>query len=334
MKLTEQSYFGIGRVPIGIGAVLRGWDITEEHYRDPSKLPIVDFRAMTNACKHDCFHCFTDKDRKTLSFTEIKNVIDQLAEMGTHAIDYLGEGEPTLDRKFFEIIEYTSARGIQPVVFTDGATRLRNRDFVERLYQSGASVIPKCDSLQNAEYQNWVVGDRTGTYFDQRNEAIDNLINIGFNEVQEDGTTRLGFDMVISSRNIHEVERTLRYCRENNIWTVYAFHLPSGRSGSEGFDRSLVVSEEQKQGLREVVRSVDKEYGFKHPIWNNFATMPCVEFMQIYGDGRVSPCPGNEHIIGRVQETPIRELEQRILQRFPGHDRTTFDGHCPYRKKI
>lgn len=306
MGQTTKKYFGLGNVPIGIGAVLRGWDIIEEDYRDLSKLPVVDFRAMTGICPHDCFHCFTNKVKKTLSLGEIKRVIDELAEHKTHAIDYLGEGEPTIDRDFFEIIGHTSAKGIQPVVFTDGATKLRDREFVRRLYDSGASVCPKCDSLWNPEYQNWVVRDRTGRYFEQRNEAIENLINQGFNKVEEDGTTRLGFDMVISSRNIGEVERTLRYCRDNNLWAVFSFHLPSGRSGSGDFDKSLVVGEQEKKSMREIIGRVDNEYGFSHPIWNNFATFPCVEFMQIYGDGRVSPCPGNETIVGNVRQDSIR----------------------------
>lgn len=334
MKLTNENYVGIGRVPVGIGAVIRGWDIKEEDYRNPTKLPVVDFRAMTGACPHDCFHCFTDKDNKTLSLDEIKEVIDQLADMNTHAIDFLGEGEPTIDKDFFEIIEYTSSKGIQPIIFTDAATKMRDRSFVQRVYDSGASVAPKCDSLFNPEYQNWVVRDRTGKYFAQRNEAIDLLIEQGFNEVREDGTTGLGFDMVISNRNIHEAEQTLRYCRENNLWLVLSSFLPSGRSGSEDFDRSLVVNEEQKKRMREIVKKVDEEYGFTHPVWSNFATMPCVEFMQIYGDGRVSTCPGNETVVGNVREQTIQELEKRILEQFPCHNRTSFDGHCLYREKI
>lgn len=186
----------------------------------------------------------------------------------------------------------------------------------------------------NPNYQNWIVRDRTGNYFAQRNKAIDLLIEQGFNEVKEDGTTRLGFDMVLSSRNVHEAEQTLRYCRKNNLWLVLSWYLPSGRSGSKDFDRSFVVGEAEKSKLREKVRKIDGEYGFIHPIWNNFATMPCVEFMQIYGDGRVSACPGNEAIVGNIRDHSIRELEKRILEKFPCHYRTKFDGHCLYREKI
>lgn len=333
MKITKESYFGLGNVPVGIGVFIKGWDIKEEDYRNPIKLPVVDFRAMTEACPHDCFHCFTDKSKKTLSLEEITNVIDQLAEMNTHAINFVGEGEPTIDKDFFDIIEYTASKGIQPVIFTDAATKMRDRDFVKRVKKSGASVCPKCDSLFNPEYQNWVVRDKTGKYFDQRKEAIEILIEQGFNEIEEDGTTRLGFDMVVSKRSIGEVEKTLRYCRENNIWIVFTTYLPAGRSGSEGFDKSLILSAEEKRKMEEVITKVDKEYGLKHPIWNNLATTPCVEFMCIYGNGSVAPCVGNETIIGDVRTNHMRELEQRILEQFPCHNRATFDGNCLYRPK-
>ena len=98
---SEEVYIGLGKVPIGIGAVLKGWNITEEHFRNPNILSVVDFRAMTSACQWDCFHCFTEKQDKTLTLKEIKGLIDQLAEMKTKAIDFLGEGEPTLYKDFF-----------------------------------------------------------------------------------------------------------------------------------------------------------------------------------------------------------------------------------------
>lgn len=331
--LSDKTYVGFGKVPVGIGAVLRGWDITEQDFR--TKLPVVDFRAMTAACPHDCFHCFTDKRKRTLILKEIKRVIDEVAEMGARAIDFLGEGEPTIDKNFFEIVGYTSSKGVIPVVFTDAATKLRDRDFVQRLKDTGASVCPKCDSLFNTDYQNWVVSDKMGRYFDQRNESLRLLMEAGFNKVESDGTTRLGFDMVISSRNIGEVAETLRFCRRNNLWIVFSFYLPAGRSASSGFDRGLEPSIRARQEMRQAVLSIDRdEFGFNHMIWNNFATYPCVERIQIYGDGRVSPCPGNETIVGMVQERSIRELHQAILDQFPGHNPSCFDGHCLYRSRI
>lgn len=63
-KLTEEKYVGLGNVPIGVGAFIKGWNIEEKRYKDKKKLSVVNFRAMTEACPHDCFHCFTDKKKK------------------------------------------------------------------------------------------------------------------------------------------------------------------------------------------------------------------------------------------------------------------------------
>jgi MoaA/NifB/PqqE/SkfB family radical SAM enzyme len=161
------------------------------------------------------------------------------------------------------------------------------------------------------------------------------LIKEGFNKIEEDGTTRLGFDMVVSRKNMHETEKTLRYCRDNNMWVVFAFYLPSGRSGMEKFDKKLMLTKKEKNQIYKKIKEIDeKEYGFKHLVINNFGTIPCVEFMQIYGDGRVSPCPGNETIIGNVKTAPIKELKKKIIKKFPAHDLSTFDGYCPYREKL
>lgn len=335
-QLTKERYFGLGQVPKWIGAIIDGRNILEKEYKNPEQTQkVVDLRVMTSTCLHNCFHCFTDKMKNSLSLKEIKDIIDQLSEMNVKAIDFLGEWEPTLDKNFFEIIEYTAKKGIQPIVFTDAATKLTDRNFVKRIKDIWASICPKCDSLWNAEYQNWVVWDKKGEYFDQRNEAIKILMEEWFNEIRKDGSTHLWFDMVISKKNMHEVEKTLRYCRDNNIRIVFAFFLPSGRSWSQDFDKSIMLTEEEKDKLRNTVKKIDKEeYGFDHPVYNNFITMPCVEFIQIYWNGDVSPCPGNEYVVGNIKENSIQELGKRILRKYPHHNCETFDGHCLYRPFI
>ncbi len=349
MEFSNEKYIGVGNVPIGIGAQLKGWAIEEEKFRSPDNLPVVDFLAMTHACPHDCYFCFTCKIGKNISIDEIKRTIDQLAEAKAHAVNFVGEGEPTIDKDFFEILEYTASKNIQPVIFTDAATKLRDRDFVRRMRKTGASVAPKCDSLFNPIYQNWLVqskrlgpfGNLTDAqrevlkndeFFHQRNEAIQILMEEGFNEISPDGTTRMGFDMVITKANLHEVERTLRFCRDNNLWIVFAFFIPAGRSACADFDQSLTVSEEEKQTVRKLVQQTDRDdYGFEHDVYTNFITMPCVEFMQIRGNGDITPCPGNPTVIGNIRESTIRDAQKIMMERFPCHNPMVFDGKCLYR---
>jgi MoaA/NifB/PqqE/SkfB family radical SAM enzyme len=331
---SGKEYIGLGSVPIGIGAILRGWDFTETEFRAPHRLPVVDFRAMTGECRHRCFHCFTERGKKTLTLPEIKRVIDEIADLGARSIDFLGEGEPTLDDDYFEILRYTSSKGVIPIVFTDAATRMRKVAFVQRTFDIGATVCPKCDSLFNPGYQNMVVGDSTGAYFEQRNEALELLVKEGFSAVKSDGTTRLGFDMVVSSLNIHEVPMTLEYCRQRNIWVAFSCYLPVGLSAKENFNRNLRPNEKQKHQMRLEILRIDAEFDFNHPVYSNFATGPCVERLQIFGDGRVSPCPGNETVIGNVRDQSIQDLHRTLLKRFPDHNPLAFDGHCLYRRPI
>lgn len=335
-QLSKESYFGLGKVPIGIGAVLSGW------HGGPGS--VLDFRAMTEKCPHNCYHCFTDKRKKDLTSREIYEVIEQARDLGFTGINYLGEGEPTIDDNITNIVmntdnywrgKDTKRRMMWPIIFTDAATKLNkdNHHLVETLGLYDASICPKCDSLFNEEYQNWVVGDKTGRYFFQRNESIKYLMELGFNRVQEGGRTRLGFDMVVTKRNVDEVEQTLRYCRDNNLWIVFTTYLPAGRSGSKLFDDSLTLSKNELDKMRSTVQRVDAEYGFNHPIFNNFATFPCVEFMQIYGNGDVSPCPGNETIVGNVRTESLANLAKKIRERFPCHKLENQTGNCAYRSK-
>lgn len=335
MKYSDKEYFGLGRVPIGIGAVLKGWDITEEELRDPERLPIVDFRLMTDACPLNCLHCFTDKQKRTLTLEQIKWIIDQLAPYRPKGIDLEGEGEPTIDPYFFEVVEYIASKGIQPIVFTEAATKLRDRNFVKRLNEIGASISPKMDSFYNPSYENWITGDKTGHYFEKRNEAIRILMEEGFNEVRPDGTTRLGFDMVVSKLNLHEIPDILRFCRKNNLWIVFSLFLPVGRVLKNGFVKSLHMTEEDKNWLRETVQKIDaEEFGFKHPIYSNFGTGPCVEFIQVWGDGGISVCPGSDEKIGNILQDSVSEIRERLRAKFPKRDPHVYDGNCPFRPKI
>lgn len=324
--------FGIKKWKPGVGAMIKGWDISEERFRDPSKLPVVDLSILTNACPRDCGFCFTNKNRKTLTLKQVKNLLDQLADRDTYAVQYLGEGEPTLDKNFFEIIEYTFKKGIIPMVYSEAALRLVDIDFCKHLFDIGASVLPKCDSLFNEGYQNRIVRSRIsgkGSYFRLRNKAIKNLIEVGFNKVQSDGTTRLGFDMVLSYENYHEVEKTLRYCRNNNLYIMFAFHLTAGRTIHTANNEI-----QKRREISELVQLIDKEYGIERSLYNNFLTGPCKEYLMVRGDGRVQPCPGNEFVLGYVQEKTINELESILLNKFPCHNRISYSGNCPYRPQI
>jgi MoaA/NifB/PqqE/SkfB family radical SAM enzyme len=333
--ISKEKYQWLGKVPIGIGAIMKGWNIKESDFIDKNQLPVIDFRAMTHNCPHNCFHCFTDKNKKTLTLKEIKSVIDQLARLKTKAIDYLGEGEPTIDPDFLEIIKYTVKKKIQPIVFTDAATMLFDKKLVKELNKLKVTIVPKMDSLYNEKYQNFVVGDKTNTYFKKRNQAIELLMKEGFNRIEKDGSTRLGFDMVICKKNKKDIPRILRWCRQNNIFIVFANYLPAGRSGRSDFNNILALSKKELAIIKKQIIKIDKdEFNYDHTNLNinNFHTIGCMEYIQIYGDGRISPCSGCEVIIGNTRKDKIKDIVKLINTNYPRLAVNTRNGNCPFRE--
>ena len=47
--------------------------------------------------------------------------------------------------------------GITPIVYTEGSLKLQDKDFCKRLYDSGATVVLKVNSLVNYEYQDAIL---------------------------------------------------------------------------------------------------------------------------------------------------------------------------------
>jgi hypothetical protein len=63
---------------------------------------------------------------------------------------------------------------------------LLDKKLVKELNKLKVTIVPKMDSLYNEKYQNWVVGDKTNTYFKKRNQAIELLMKEGFNKIEKE----------------------------------------------------------------------------------------------------------------------------------------------------
>jgi AdoMet-dependent heme synthase len=69
-------------------------------------LPIAVHMDVTYRCNERCVHCYLDHDdHGEMTTTEIKDVLDQLAEAGVFFITFSG-GEVFMRRDFFEIVEH------------------------------------------------------------------------------------------------------------------------------------------------------------------------------------------------------------------------------------
>lgn len=78
---------------------------------------------LTETCNLRCIHCYEgdahkDTQRLRLTFTQWKNVIKQLRDIGCRRIEFIG-GEPTVYPQFEELLEYAAALGHGVEIFSN-----------------------------------------------------------------------------------------------------------------------------------------------------------------------------------------------------------------------
>jgi len=326
----------------GHGLVMRGWDFTRTQLATAAKDRLmlnVAFELGRNVCSLNCPGCFTEdassQNRKHPRTSEMSvearlRLIDATAELGTKTVNFVGAGEPTLDPNFYDLVERIGARGMRPVIFTEGS-RLTCTHYVSDLKALGTTVVIKVHSLRNRDYQNAAVG-RTGVwlygrdYFDLRGLAIQNLLAAGFTN---DDPTRLAFDIIAGRGNLNELTDLHRWCRVHNIMPIIITSIPIGR-GTITTSDSLTV--EQTTALTAELSRIDREeFGIEHRnIFPYGGGVPCtIRGFGVYVkiDGQVTVCPGNDEVIGNVMAEPLADIWTRAKAR-----NEVFTGRCPPRE--
>ncbi|MGI8666652.1 MAG: amino acid--tRNA ligase-related protein [Jatrophihabitans sp.] len=77
---------------------------------------------MTGACNADCAICFTDRRRKRDESTpQLRDrLLHEAAELGAQYVYVPGEGEPTIDRGWWQFLDSCRDAGLEAIVFSNG----------------------------------------------------------------------------------------------------------------------------------------------------------------------------------------------------------------------
>lgn len=330
----------------GRGLIMRGWNFSQAEVGAAlanGKILNPAIELCSNVCPWSCDFCFTEatlvgKKRRLsneLSLAQRIRLLEELAGLGARSINIVGAGEPTIDPYFFELLETIDRLGMTALVYTEGSLKLSNREFCRRVYDLGVTVVLKVNSLWQEEYQNSIlvsgnVSPHTPkfNYFKHRQQALENLIELGFNACSP---TRLAFDTIICRENIDEIERLHRFARHNNIFILLVNFLPSGRSAS-GHTNALSRAEQFNVFAR--LAEIDlTEYGInQRGIFPYAGSQPCLIrgtglFVKINGD--VLACPGETQPVGNFRRDSLRDTWDSLTD-----VRREFDGLCPPRERF
>lgn len=111
------------------------WQSFYESLRNSSATELADFAAarrteslgfivlmLTGVCNADCPICFTDRRRKPNELTpaDRSELLAQAAGLGAQYVYVPGEGEPTLDKGWWQFLEDCAELDLPAIVFTNG----------------------------------------------------------------------------------------------------------------------------------------------------------------------------------------------------------------------
>ena len=281
--------------------------------------PLVLAPSVSANCNFNCIMCFVGSGKASsgeIGLEEHKLAIDQVSDLGAKYVIIAMVGEPFLDPAFYDkesesfpLVDYANEKGLYVVSFTN--TSIATEENLRAAKQKGLSFIGKLWSLDQ-ETDDFLTGIKK-EWVDFKGQRIPKglalMIEAGFNEVK-DGETRLGIDVIVTSKNFKDIPEVVEWAIENNIYPVIDTMIPKERA-KENYEK-LKMNQEQNKWLYNQLAGI---------IGNSFTKGQFVQGCAVkrvglaYDNfGNVKTCCTMEVDVGNIKETPIKELYKRIQE--------------------
>ncbi|MEA3329631.1 MAG: radical SAM protein [Nanoarchaeota archaeon] len=120
-------------------------ELRQEVERAKPKSILITPIMLTGECNANCEVCYTNRRKREneLDWNEIKEIVDQTHRLGSKTIYVAGEGEPTLDKSFFKILDYSKEIGMDIIMFTNGVLLSNNSLCQKRLNISNEKLAKR-----------------------------------------------------------------------------------------------------------------------------------------------------------------------------------------------
>lgn len=181
---------------------------------------------LTNHCNLNCRYCYLEAVNEKGTFLDhsfVLKVINDLDQAGIREIGWIG-GEPLLYKKLKELMEYSSSKDIQNVLYTNGALiSEKNVEWIARECKTGRIVI----HLDSVNYQNYAHGQAKPSEikYQKAMASFDLLINAGF------PADRIILTIPLSKSCYETAEETMQFVADKGIQFINLIALTAlGRS--------------------------------------------------------------------------------------------------------
>lgn len=310
-----------------------------------SPQPLLVSWNITGLCNLACSHCYLDAARRRrgsrneLDTVAALGIVSQIAALAPGAMLVFSGGEPLLRRDLGMLVRVAAARGLTPVVGTNGTLLSERR--ANRLKEAGAAGIGiSLDSAETAFHDR--LRGVSGAWRAARRGAV--------------AARRAGLALLLQATLFEENRNDLAALADmaESLGAValnFFFLVCTGRGASQT-DLTPAAYEET------LARIIELQYAHPHLIirarcaphlrrrlglhagegdhhyaaWSS-ACLAGRGYFRITPRGGVTPCPYIPTIVGELATTPLREIWERhpLLLRLRTEHATGKCGDCNFR---
>jgi len=298
----------------------------------------IELPAYCNLACSYCYACGGEIKDTTewLTRADYIRVLDEAQKLGVDSVGVPGAGEPFVKKNHdltMWFLHQCADRGFYVTLFTTG--EFITEELARELYDLPVEIMLKGNTL-DPDYQDRFVsnpakGQIIHGYGEKRNQAIEILMKVGFNNREE--AQRFGRESrmaIVTSimtdeeegglSNIDQVADIYRFCRDRNIIADIDTILKRGRAMECGLTSGDKRIMEVLQGLRKIAI---EEYGDKEAaLSSTYVETVCDRYHHhLYVDvqGRIRPCIGAMDVnLGNIKQKTLQEAwdskERRIIR--------------------
>lgn len=303
--------------------LLRGLMTGDTAYAGPF-FALVD---ITRRCNLQCLGCRFHSQQMSpsstvyqavpdISFTLFKKVCHELRGMDTHALVLIGDGEPLLHHRIFDMISTAKASGFHTTLVTNGT--LLNRDRIQSLFDSQLDVLQV--SLWAASDEEYGL-NYPGVPLDYFKKVVDSVTLL--NSLKAKNRLKLPCVILhhpINRHNFQKIERFLELalttkCDGVSFAPFYTWRSALTSSAlSPNEEQSLLLSlgemEKRIQSLRlsHNIGQTRLRYQIGEQVWRK---IPCYIgwfHTRIKTDGTILPCNRCDIPMGNVDTSSFQEI--------------------------
>jgi MoaA/NifB/PqqE/SkfB family radical SAM enzyme len=275
----------------------------------------------TNACNHRCRYCAYRADQLQLGQDmqvadsipreKMKEIVEDLAEMGVKAVTFSGGGEPMVYPHLAETLRGLIAAGIRVASLTNGG-RLRGEP-AELLAAHGAWVRVSLDGWDGPSYARY-----RGVDQDEFSRVLDNMA--AFKALG--GPCLLGVSIIVDADNASHVYETVRRVKDAGADSVKVSPCILSNDGGENnaYHQPLfpLVKEQTARAKADLAGPGFEVFDAYHELELDFTKpytwCPYSQILMVIGaDQKVYPCQDKAYnletgLLGSIREQRFRDF--------------------------